>query len=391
MSKTAQDSLLVTERVAKFTRDTWQSIEKMVDKNTSLVCDRLTSENQTHTSSPLTSPTNIGLFIADVIAAYDLELISAEQTKAYLDKLLDSLQSMERYRGFFYNWYSTTDRKALGPKHFISTVDNAWLIAGLITLKKALPEYTKAVDTLLKDIDYSFLYDPEEELFFGGFDVNENKHTAWHYGLLTTEARIAAYIGMTYYQIPDKAFKKMAHGGSNNEVTYPSWGGSLFEVLMPTLFVNEQKSPTWTKIHLTHIQKQIKAGETNNGFWGFSPCDNPQGKYTEFGVSNLALKPGGYGSGSIITPHAIFLSLMCAPLDALMTLERLEDNYTSCYTEGLGFADSVDTQTGESSKTRLALDQSMSFLAIFNYQTQNKLHQYFNTDYHSVFSALSPF
>src|SRR6185295_12076207 len=50
---------------------------------------------------------------------------------------LNTMQSMERYRGHFYNWYDTRSLKPLFPK-YISTVDSGNLAGHLLTLKQGL-------------------------------------------------------------------------------------------------------------------------------------------------------------------------------------------------------------------------------------------------------------
>src|SRR5204862_7843651 len=55
----------------------------------------------------------------------------------------------------------------------------------------------------------------------------------------------------------------------------PSWGGSMFEALMPALFVpEEQLAPESCVVNTAAtVQAQIHHGldEANYGYWGFSP------------------------------------------------------------------------------------------------------------------------
>jgi hypothetical protein len=47
------------------------------------------------------------------------------------------MKSLERYKGHFYNWYSTETLQPLYPR-YVSTVDSGNLAASLITLKEGL-------------------------------------------------------------------------------------------------------------------------------------------------------------------------------------------------------------------------------------------------------------
>ena len=80
----------------------------------------------------------------------------------------------------------------------------------------------------------------------------------------------------------------------------PSWGGSMFEALMVPLFVPEEEwaPPSWGVNHPLYVRAQIEHGlkEAEYGYWGFSPSNNPDGGYREYGVDPIGLEPNGYAS-----------------------------------------------------------------------------------------------
>ena len=358
--------------VARYLTDTWFSILAMIDPATGLVQDRLNISSKR--LDPVTSPTNIGLFLASLVAARDLKLIEAPILHDRITNVLQILSKMERVRGLYFFWYRTSDGSLDNSRpQFISTVDNAWLISGLLIVKNALPEFQSMIQAILSQMDFLHLYDSRKNLFYGGYSKDSETFSHWHYSLLNTEARIASYVALNNFELS----KDHLYGLSAPNPILKSWGGSMFEALMPSLFVNECDDTNWNKIHLYHLEKQMLSARNEN-FWGFSPCDSPEGIYTEYGVGELALKEGGYGVNDVITPHAIFLAMDCDSKKALDTLSRLEKFYPAVYTEGYGFADSIDVKTGSISGSRLILDQAMSFLALFNYQTKDRLHSYFN-------------
>ena len=83
-----------------------------------------------------TSPTNIGLLLTSILAAYDFGYLGHLVLTTRLSMTIQSMTQMERYRGHFFNWYDTLTREAL-PPHYVSTVDSGNLAACLIVTSQA--------------------------------------------------------------------------------------------------------------------------------------------------------------------------------------------------------------------------------------------------------------
>jgi cyclic beta-1,2-glucan synthetase len=88
-----------------------------------------------------TSPTNLGLYLLAVVAARDFGWIGTLETVERLEATLHSIDTLERFRGHFYNWYDTLDLRPLEPK-YISSVDSGNLAGHLIALCNACGELT---------------------------------------------------------------------------------------------------------------------------------------------------------------------------------------------------------------------------------------------------------
>ena len=84
-----------------------------------------------------TSPTNMGLALLANLSAYDFGYISAGQLIERTANALKTMETLERHRGHFYNWYDTQSLKPLQPM-YISTVDSGNLAAHLLTLRPGL-------------------------------------------------------------------------------------------------------------------------------------------------------------------------------------------------------------------------------------------------------------
>lgn len=363
--------------------------------------DMVIVENGEAISNHKASPTNIGLHLASLVAIRDMEFVSDEEADRSIDTVLTSLEGAKTHQGLFYNWYDTRtgDAAKMANGSFISTVDNAWLAVGLMTLKNASPAHAERSNKILGEMNFPLLYDETRDLFYGGYNPDYEQPTNWHYDILNTEGRIASYVGISNFGIPPHNYKRLGkYAPADKEVPdnvdkrqLLSWGGSMFEALMPTLFVNEGEiSETLASSHNRYIEDQIKYGEQHdNGFWGYSPCYTPDGEYCEFGVDELSIREGGYGMHDVVTPHAIFLSLPFMGERAVDALQRVKRDFPDCYQSGLGFVDSVNVKTGKSANARLSLDQSMSLISLYNYLTNGGMTRYFSGESQDIASVVS--
>ena len=160
----------------------------------------------------------------------------------------------------------------------------------------------------------------------------------------------------------------------------PSWGGSMFEALMPPLFVPEEEwgAASWRVNHPNTVDAQIDHGLNVAGYgaWGFSPSADTEGGYGIFGVDAVGMDPErqplqprartlvdrGYAhpdctrpatpdpppsayTNGVVTPHAAFLGLRWRPREALASLAKLERDF-GAFTKW-GFYDAVNVDTGE--------------------------------------------
>ena len=84
-----------------------------------------------------TSPTNIGLSLLAAVSARDFGYITNSRLLERTAYTMQTLGTMERYKGHFYNWYDTETTQPMLPK-YISTVDSGNLAGHLLVLKQGL-------------------------------------------------------------------------------------------------------------------------------------------------------------------------------------------------------------------------------------------------------------
>jgi hypothetical protein len=160
----------------------------------------------------------------------------------------------------------------------------------------------------------------------------------------------------------------------------PSWGGSMFEALMPTLLVDEQalapQSLGRNAAAHVEVQRRYATEELGLPVWGMSPAADPHPDgYREYGVPVLGTR--GYADAAV-TPHAVALALAVEPREATANLRRLATRY-DLYGE-FGFFDAVDPRTGSVATAYLVLDQAMLFIALANHLDDGVMQKRFSSD-----------
>jgi hypothetical protein len=446
----------------RYAADTWKSLAAMTDPATGLVADNI--DGDLGTPSAYTSPTNIGGSMWSAVVARDLKIISGREATARVSRTLDTLARMRHHEpsGMYYNWYDPATGAVLTTwpstgatvTPFLSSVDNGWLAAGLRVVAGAIPSLRARATAILVEMDFGFYFNPAATspigtrgLIRGGFWDTEPPNTCtapqgsvWftcnHYDITVTEPRIATYLGIGSGQIPatayfdtmrtlpdscDYAWQEMRPAGFTTThlgrgvyegsyryrgITFvPSWGGDMFEALMPDLFVPEaQWGPrSWGRNHPATVAAQIEHGlnDAKYGYWGFSPASNPFGDYAVYGVDAMGMDTNGYPSDvqesrydagfagcrepgpdpvygdGVVTPHAVFLALPYAPGPVRGNLARLASEQRA-YGPG-GFYDAVAVGSKTVAKRYLSLDQSMIMGALGNHLRHDLLKRAFVT------------
>jgi hypothetical protein len=407
-----------------YAQSTWDSFKALAYSN-GLPADNLNVEGQ---ASRYTSPTNIAAYLWSTLAAHRLDLIPEDETLQRLGTTLQTLSGLERHSssGQFYYWYDPLNGEKLRTwpvtgkklKPFLSSVDNAWLATALRIIINSCPGLANEAARLLGEMDFGFYYDPCAGLLRGGYwpeppikTPHLNGFTCHHYGAVNSETRMASYVGIASGQLPPEHYFKMWRTLPPNHpsilqrgqlegkwITYlgvevyqgyyraygarvvPSWGGGMFEALMPSLFVPETKwgQSSWGLNHPAYVYAQISYGliEKGHRYWGVSPACCPQGGYGEYGVPVLAMNPDNRRCVPVVTPHASFLALPFAPQQTLANLQGLQDNF-DCYGKW-GFWDAINLNTGHIARSILALDQGMILAAITNFLCKGFLQDCFS-------------
>jgi Putative glucoamylase/Protein of unknown function (DUF3131) len=450
----ASEDPVARQTLHRYAEDTWASFEAMTDPNTGLPADTLSKNGD---RSVKTSTTNIGAYIWSTVVAEELGIISHDEAVARLDTTITTLEGMERHEsGQYYNWYDIRNgdkltqwpETGLPLRPWLSSVDNGWLAVGLQLVRNTAidPELSSRAGAIYDSMDFGFYYRAEANriLFhYAPATETEPESAPCCYDTIVSESRIASYIGIGKGEIPQRhyfgayrafpntcnwnfqetrpeGFHRTYYGVDVFEGSYeyngsrivPSWGGSMFEALMPSLFVPEERwaPESWRINHPRTVRAQIHHGleEADYGYWGFSPSNVPEGGYSVYGVDAVGMDPNGNPSNNdrtlvdhgwddpdcfrapqpdppssaytngVVTPHAAFLALRYAPDQTLQNLQNIENDFDGAYTEW-GFRDSVNVDSGVASDYYLSLDQGMIMASIGNALADDMLREAFVT------------
>ncbi len=328
-----------------------------------------------------TSPTNIGLALCSAMCAQELGIIGPERAVSFIGSMLGTVERLPLYGGHLCNWYDTRTLRALEPK-YLSSVDCGNLCACLTALHgwlsaKGLGELAGRVQALLDGMDLSIFYSFRRGLMHIGVDLEKGSASPGLYDLMASEARLTSYTAVARGDVPRRHWRRLsrvmrAFGGYRGMA---SWTGTMFEYLMPELFLPLERDSLLyeTARFCVYVQKKRRAA---GGVWGISESAfysldaSLSYRYKAHGCARLALKRG-QDSELVIAPYASFLALAVEPGAAIANLHRLESlgmRSRHGFFEALDFTPSrCRASGGERVRCFMAHHLGMSMLAIANY------------------------
>jgi hypothetical protein len=238
-------------------------------------------------------------------------------------------------------------------------------------------------------MDFAWLIEPSRGILSIGYMVeSEELHKAC-YDLLCSEARIGAFVAVARGDASQQSWFKLGriHTVAYGKAALISWTGTMFEYLMPALWMRSYPDTLVTRTleNVVAIQRAF-AREHGNIPWGISECGyaekDEQGHYhyLAFGMPSIALKWDAI-AGPVISPYSTFLALMIDELEALKNLKRMQGmGWVGAY----GFYEAGDYQKSlkkpELAREWMAHHQGMSLLAVLNVLHDNIVQEWFHAN-----------
>lgn len=204
----------------------------------------------------------------------------------------------------------------------------------------------KQAEKYVENTDFKFLYNPFRRVFHIGFNLDNGQFDSNFYDLLASEARITSILAIAMDEVPPSHWMQLARPAtiSGGHHVLLSWSATMFEYLMPPLFLRSYPGTLLAESINGSIFQQISYAKTKNIPWGFSESgyyrfDNNQNfQYKAFGVPGLGFKRG-LGDDQVVTPYASVMAINYNPSVVVQNLEKLVE--LNCF--GLyGFYESID-------------------------------------------------
>jgi hypothetical protein len=227
----------------------------------------------------------------------------------------------------------------------------------------------------MSSVEYEFLYNRSTHLLSIGYNVNEHKADPACYDLLASEARLCSFVAIAQGRMPQEHWFMLGrllskYGG---DPVLISWGGSMFEYLMPLLVMPTYEGTLLDRTYKAMIGRQIDYASRNNIPWGISESGYNKidaamaYQYHSFGVPDTGFKRG-LSEDLVVAPYASVMALMVEPEKACENLELLN---ASGFGGEYGFFEAIDytpsrlapDETHAVVRSYMAHHQGMSFLS----------------------------
>ena len=234
-------------------------------------------------------------------------------------------------------------------------------------------------------MDFSFLLVESRQLLSIAYDGTTGELHSSCYDLLASEARIASLLAIAKGDIPQQSWFRLSrsHVLVNGRAALLSWTGTMFEYMMPALWIRtypdtliSRSLESAVRIQRDHV-RDIPWGISESGF--AETDDSGRYRYQAWGVPSLALKYGAE-DGPVISPYSSFLALPLLRNDALANLRRMAAmNWIGDY----GFYEAADYTQGNTPRlvrSWMAHHQGMSLLALTNLLHDNIIQRWFHAN-----------
>jgi len=389
------------ERLHDLARKTWGYFDDFSNaENNFLIPD---SAQQNHEVDHRLSPTNLGLLLNSRIAGVEFGFLGIDRFIDLTRKTLNSMVSMEKQAGHFYNWYDCKTLKPMQP-FFISTVDSGNLAVCLWTLKQAclswrektdgaeaaaLAELAAVADSLVTNMDFRLLYRADRKVLSIGFDCESRRCHAASYDLLASEARLAVFVAIALGQIPHKAWLHLGrtHTEAAGTRVLVSWSGTAFEYLMPALWMKPYDR-TLLSASMEAMLKVQRSAAGPDRPWGTSECaygaSEGSVQYGPCGLPDVAMQPGLF-SGPVVSPYSTLLGMVVNARAAFDNMDRMEKmGWLGEYGffEAADYSHMREDMSASYSLVRswMAHHQGMSLLAMANVLHDNVFQRLFHME-----------
>jgi hypothetical protein len=311
-----------------------------------------------------------------------MDSLALQQVPAFIDQLLAQSE-----------W---TSHSPANPQSSLHKSFRTELLTARENTVRLLDDLRKIADTagkLAEEMDFAFLLNQRRNLVSVGLDVDTNHLHPACYDLLGTESRTAVFVAIAKEDIPQESWFLLGrtHTLDGGLPVLLSWTGTMFEYLMPSLWLRTYPNTLLERSRTAAVRSQQAYAARKKVPWGISESahfkldDAGNYQYYAFGLPHLALRKRET-KALVISPYSTFLALSTDPAGAVQNLRRMADwGWFGSH----GFyeaADFTETQRRfwrtrpQLVKCWMAHHQGMSLLALANFLNDDVVQEWFHSD-----------
>ena len=261
-----------------------------------------------------------------------------------------------------------------------------------VRLIQNLKSVAAEAEKLADEMEFGFLWSRQRKMMSIGFESEKDQIHSACYDLLASESRLGTFVAIAKDEIPSETWFMLAraHTADKGRAVLISWTGTMFEYLMPTLWMRSYPGTLLNRSHHSAVLSHQEFTVLKNIPWGISECaysardDAGNYRYHAFGVPQLAIFHGDV-DGLVISPYSTFLALNMLPGPSLRNLRRMQqDGWFSAY----GFYEAADFTSSRDRTWRhdrtlvrcwMAHHQGMTLLALANFLADSVVQTWFHS------------
>jgi len=311
-----------------------------------------------------------------------MENLALEQLPAFIDRLERNLELTPSV--------SSSEKRELCTK-----------------LREALPVVKENVTSLIEDLrraaatageladamDFAMLLHPRRRILSIGLDAETDKLHDACYDLLASESRTALFVSIAKDDVPQESWFQLgrSHTVDQGRPVMLSWTGTMFEYLMPTIWMRSYPNTLLERTQSAAVKSQQAYGHARGVPWGISESGYAKRDaaghyhYHAFGLPPLALQKPEFPA-LVISPYSTLLAL---PIDPHLSVENLRRMEELGWMGRCGFHEAADYTNGkrrfrrptfELVRSWMAHHQGMALLALANFLNDGVVQRWFHSD-----------
>ncbi len=264
--------------------------------------------------------------------------------------------------------------------------------ANVVTLIEDLKNVADQASALVDEMDFGILFNRSRDLLSIGIEAEKRKLHSACYDLLASEARMGYFVAIAKDDIPQESWFQLGRVQliENGIAGLISWTGTMFEYMMPPLWMRIYPNTTLERAAMAAVRAQQVYAEKKGIPWGISESacfkldEKGNYEYHAFGVPQLAIHKVDV-EGPVVSPYSTFLAL---PIDSAGALRNLRKLLRKRALGAYGFYEALDFNHERSGsrfhgfktvRCWMAHHQGMSLLALANFLHQDVVQRWFHS------------